>query len=81
MVLDNGEWKDFNSAANNGLKVLAKIGILRGIQKFFDAYYPIFLDNAECLDSKTKQKVSEGVETQMIFLTVNESPTLTISKI
>lgn len=80
MVLDNGEWKDFNSAANNGLKVLAKIGILRGIQKFFDAYYPIFLDNAECLDSKTKQRVLEGAETQIIFLTVNESPTLTISK-
>lgn len=79
MILDDGEWKDYNCSANNGLKVLAKIGILRGIQKFFDAYYPIFLDNAECLDSKTKQKVSEGAETQMIFLTVTESPTLTIS--
>lgn len=77
MVLDNGEWKDFNSAANNGLKVLAKIGILRGIQKFFGAHYPIFLDNAECLDSETKKRVADGVESQMIFLSVSEDRTLT----
>lgn len=80
MILDNGEWKNFNSAANNGLKVLAEIGILHGIQKFFKAHYPIFLDNAECLDSDSKQKVVESAETQIVFLTVNESPTLTISK-
>ena len=77
MILDDGEWKDYNCSANNGLKVLAKIGILRGIQNHFNAHYPIFLDNAECLDSETKKRVADGVESQMIFLSVSEDNKLT----
>lgn len=63
--------KDYTQEVNTGLKIRARLDIVKGLQKYFDEYYPIILDNAESLDIENKEKVN--LDTQTIFLTVSNT--------
>ena len=67
---ENGEWKSFSQASNAGLQTLAKLGILQGVQNFYEQSLPIFLDNAESLDSESRKRITN--DTQVILLSVTD---------
>lgn len=85
-TLKNGEVKDaciptiegkiLETHCNRGLQTLAKLDIIKGLQRYYDSYLPVFLDNAESLDSITTGKVN--MDCQTIFLKVSEDKELTI---
>lgn len=60
--------KELGSDMNTALEIAAKIDIVTGLQNFFNQRYPIFLDNAECLDSSQVL----DLETQLILLKVTD---------
>ena len=82
----NGEYKEicvptingkrFGECTNTGLEVLAKLDIVKGLQKFYGSFYPVFLDNAECLDSKSKSKID--MNCQLIMMCVSEEKELKV---
>lgn len=75
----NGEYKEcciplidgkrFGESTNTGKEILAKLDIIKGLQKFYGQYYPVFLDGAESLTSDTKKRID--MDCQMIYLTVS----------
>lgn len=79
-VLKNGEYRDtcipmiqgksFGESMNTGLETAAKIDAINGIQKFFGLDYPIWLDNAEHLDSENLAKLD--TDHQLIVLKVTD---------
>lgn len=76
----NGEVKDcciplidnmrFGESTNTGREVLAKLDIIKGLQKFYKQNYPVFLDGAECLSEETRKRIN--MDCQMIHLIVTE---------
>lgn len=77
--LKNGEYKeccipkDLNGKelgveTNTALEIKCKLDIVEGLQNFYGQHYPIFLDNAECLDSSQKIEL----DTQLIMLKVSD---------
>lgn len=70
--------KDLNVATNTGLETLMKIDIIKGLQKFYGQYYPVFLDGAECLSEDTRNSIA--TDCQIIYLSVNEDKELRIVK-
>lgn len=78
----NGEYKEvciptidgkrFGESTNTGREVLAKLDIIKGLQKFYGQYYPVFLDGAECLSEETKKRIN--MDCQMIYLIVPNIP-------
>lgn len=82
----NGEYKEvciptvdgkrFGESTNTGREVLAKLDIIKGLQKFYEQYYPVFLDGAECLSEETKKRIN--MDCQMIYLNVSEDNELRI---
>lgn len=85
----NGEYKEccvpriddkrFGESTNTGREVLAKLDIIKGLQKFYGQYYPVFLDGAECLSEKTKKRIN--MDCQIIFLAVSEDKELIIAEV
>lgn len=77
----NGEYKEvciptidgkkFGTHTNTGLEVLAKLDIVKGLQKFFEQYYPVFLDGAERLDKDAMKSVA--MDSQIIMLCVADN--------
>lgn len=84
--LKNGEYKScciplidgkqFGESTNTGREVLAKLDIIKGLQRFYGQYYPIFLDNSECLSEETRKRIN--MDCQMIYLTVSEDRKLKV---
>lgn len=74
-----GEWKAYNTTANNSLKLRADIAILNAFQNFHDLHLPIVVDNAECLDSENKRRIQ--ADTQLIFLSVKDDADLTVTEL
>ena len=68
--------KDYTQEVNTGLQIRARLDIVKGLQKFFDEYYPILIDNAESLDLESKSLINLG--TQTVFLTVSEDEEIRI---
>jgi len=66
--------KRFGESLNTGREILGKLDICQSLQKFYDTYVPIFLDNAESLN---EYNVPE-LETQLVRLTVTEDKSLQI---
>ena len=74
----NGEYKDcciptiegkvIGESANTALEVRGKLDIIRGLQKYYDTYLPVFLDGAECLDTENMAQIQ--MDTQLITLAV-----------
>ena len=68
--------KRFGESTNTGREVLAKLDIVKGLQKFYGQSYPVFLDGAECLSEETRKRIS--MDCQMIYLNVSEDAELRI---
>ena len=66
--------KQLGQATNTGLELLMKLDIIKGLQKFYNAYFPVFIDGAECFDSKSKKTVN--MDCQIVFLTVSNDTEL-----
>lgn len=75
----NGEYKEICeptiddkplfSSVNTGKRLEAEVDILDGLQNFYGQNLPIILDNAECLDSTSKEKIKTN--RQLILLNVS----------
>jgi DNA repair exonuclease SbcCD ATPase subunit len=66
--------KAFGESMNNALETMAKIDAMNGIQKFFGLDFPIWLDNAEHLDSQSLASLK--TDHQLIVLTVTDDERL-----
>ena len=62
--------KDLSVSTNTGLEMLMKLDIIKGLQNFYEQFYPVFLDNAECLSDESKKSIN--MNCQMIYLSVAE---------
>lgn len=69
--------KDLNVSTNTGLEMLMKLDIIKGLQKHYKQYYPVFLDGAEALSQDSMAKIN--MDCQMIYLVVDENKELVIS--
>ena len=68
---------EFGKSTNTGREELAKLDIIKGLQKFFEQSYPVFLDGAEALSSVTASRID--MPCQLVMLTVTEDKELQIS--
>lgn len=59
---------EFGTSTNTGREVLAKLDIIKGLQRFYGQHYPVFLDGAECLSDDTMKRID--MDCQMIYLNV-----------
>lgn len=76
----NGEYKEicvpkvdgkrFGESTNKGREILAKLDIVKGLQRFYSQHYPVFLDNAESLSANTNERIK--MNCQMISMNVAE---------
>ena len=58
--------KEITSQANQALQVKAKLAIIKGLSKYFEKIYPVFVDDASLL---TQESVSEiKMDNQLIYL-------------
>ena len=84
--LKNGDYKDccvpvidgkvLGQSANTAREILAKLDIIQGLQEYYKADLPVFLDGAEALDSENS---NIDVPYQLIMLKVTDDPELKIS--
>lgn len=68
--------KIFWKSTNTGREVLAKLDIIKGLQRFYGQSYPVFLDGAECLSDETIKRIE--MNCQLILLKVTEDKELKI---
>lgn len=83
-TLKNGNYEDacipiidgfeLGASANKGREVLAKLDIIKGLQKFYGCNYPVILDNAECLSQDTEARIK--IDNQLIMFKVSEDKEL-----
>lgn len=66
--------KQLGQSTNTGLELLMKLDIIKGLQKFYNVYFPVFIDGAECFDSTSKENVN--MNCQIVFLTVSNDTEL-----
>lgn len=76
----NGEYKEicvpkvdgkrFGESTNKGREILAKLDIVKGLQRFYSQHYPVFLDNAESLSANSNDRIK--MNCQMISMNVAE---------
>ena len=62
--------KEYNISTNTGLELAMKLDVIRGLQKFYNQYYPVFIDNAECLSEETRKMIQ--MDCQTIWLSVSD---------
>lgn len=84
--LKNGEYKetciptyrnkDMGISTNTGLEILMKLDIIRGLQRFYGMYLPVFVDGAEALSESTVKMIN--MDCQLILLKVTEDKELKI---
>lgn len=82
----NGDYKDycvpmidgkrFGESTNTGREVLAKLDIIKGLQRFYGQSYTVFLDGAECLSDETIKRIE--MDCQLILLKVTEDKELKV---
>ena len=72
----DGEWRDLSKVANTALQMLGKMAIVNGLQKYYNQYYPVFVDNAESIDSDNRLLIdtmlSNGTQKIVMSVTDNE---------
>lgn len=71
--------KDLNVSTNTGLELQMKLDIIKGLQKFYGMYVPVFIDGAECLDTDSKKNIQ--MECQMVYLTVSDDDELKTTEV
>lgn len=64
IVLTDG--KDITYQVNQAAQVRAKLAIIKGLSKHFDAHYPIFIDDASLLTQETLSTIE--MQNQMVWL-------------
>ena len=64
--------------SNKGNRVLGRIDICNSIQRISNVACPIWLDDAESLDSANQQKAVDMVDGQIIMLAVNDNEELEV---
>lgn len=84
--LKNGEYKevcvpqfkgkDMGVSTNTGLEILMKLDVIKGLQRHYDMFLPIFIDGAEALDRNSIEKIE--MDCQYIFLSVVDEKELKI---
>lgn len=62
--------KELGVATNTALELAMKIDICKGIQKYYGVNLPLFVDNAECLDTENLKEIKG--DNQLIFLKVTD---------
>lgn len=72
-LIDN---RQFGTSTNKGREILAKLDIIKGLQKFFGQSYPVFLDNAESLSEQTTNRID--MDCQLVMMSVSEDKELRI---
>lgn len=70
-VNDNGTWKSLENASNKALQLKGKLAIVKGLQRFYDVSYPIFVDDAESFDSENLNDIT--ADGQIVYLKVSDS--------
>lgn len=68
--------KRFGESVNTGREMLAKLDIIKGLQKFYDMQFPVFVDGAECLSEDTKKRID--MDCQIVYLAVSEDEELKV---
>ena len=68
--------RQFGTSTNKGREILAKLDIVKGLQKFFGQSYPVFLDNAESLSEQTTKRID--MDCQLVMMAVSEDKELRI---
>lgn len=76
VCVPNYKGKDLNVSTNTGLEMMMKLDIIKGLQKFYNKYYPVFLDSAESLSKVSKDSIN--MNCQISYLTVSESAEIEI---
>lgn len=66
--------KQFGQSMNTALEILAKIDAMNGIQRFFGLDYPIWIDDAEHLDTESMKQLES--DHQLIVLRVSDDERL-----
>lgn len=84
--LKNGEYKevciptfkgkDMGVSTNTGLEILMKLDVIKGLQRHYNMFLPIFVDGAEALDRNSIEKIE--MDCQCIFLSVVDEKELKI---
>lgn len=84
--LKNGEYKetciptyrnkDMGISTNTGLEILMKLDVIKGLQRHYNMFLPIFVDGAEALDRNSIEKIE--MDCQCIFLSVVDEKELKI---
>lgn len=68
--------KKLGESMNTALAIKAKVDICNGLQNFYKQHYPVWLDNAEALDSLNKASVES--DSQVVMLCVSEDEKVVI---
>lgn len=58
--------KDFESCSNGALKVLAKLDIIDGLQRYYNQLYPVFADDFALVTSETESRID--MDCQLVML-------------
>ena len=67
---DDGQWYQIGKTANTALGMIGKMDLLEGFQKFLGRSYPVFVDSATEMDSKTMGRIRTDYQT--VFLRVTD---------
>lgn len=68
-------------ASNKGNRILGKIDICQSLQKNLNVSYPLWLDDAEALDSTNRKRIAEMSNSQLIMLRVTDNKNLELDSI
>ena len=64
--------------SNKGNRIIGRIDICNSIQQISNVACPMWLDDAESLDSANQQKAVDMVDGQIIMLAVNDNEELEV---
>ena len=65
---------ELGKSANRGRETLAKLDVIAGLQKFYKASYPVFVDNFESVSNATADRIN--MNGQLVLLKVTENQEL-----
>ena len=65
---------ELGKSCNRGRETLAKLDIIAGVQKFYKASYPVFVDNFESVSNETADRITN--DCQLVLFRVTEDQEL-----
>lgn len=79
VLMPDGTYKNMATAVNMAASMLAKIDIVRGLQRFYKMALPVFVDCGESLDSDSIKRI--GLDSQYVVLKVTDEKSLRLERI